>query len=104
MVYDLGFGGRGSMIASAGYDLPLGAKTALSCNLGAGWAVKDYDRGGPSLGTEANVKLTRQLYEGLTLTVRAAYLFLGNFYDGVAENGADPDNPWDARIILAYTF
>jgi hypothetical protein len=104
VVYDLGFGGRGSMIASAGYDLPLGDKTALSCNIGAGWAVEDYDRGGPALGTEANVKLTQQLYEGLTLTVRAAYLFLGNFYDGVAENGADPDNPWDARIVLAYTF
>jgi hypothetical protein len=104
VVYDLGFGGRGSMIASAGYDLPLGEKTALSCNLGAGWAVEDYGRGGPSLGTEANVKLSQQLSEGLTLTVRAAYLFLGNFYDGVVENGADPDDPWDARIILAYTF
>jgi len=104
VIYDLGFGGRGSMIASTGYDLPLGAKTALSCNLGAGWAVKDYDRGGPALGTEANVRLTQQVYESLTLTVRAAYLFLGNFYDGVAENGADPDNPWDARIVLAYTF
>ena len=50
------------------------------------------------------MKLTRQLYEGLTLTVRAAYLFLGDFYDGVAEGGADPDNPWDARVVLAYAF
>jgi hypothetical protein len=104
VIYELGFGGRGSMIASAGYDLPLGAKTALSGNLGAGWAVKDYDRQGAAIGTEANVKLTRQLYEGLTLTVRAAYLFLGDFYDGVAEGGANPDNPWDARVVLAYAF
>ena len=104
VIYDVGFAGRGSMIASAGYDLPLGPKTALSCNLGAGWAAKDAGRPGAALGTEANVKLTRQVYDALTLTVRAAYLFLGSFYDGAAANGADPDDPWDARIVLAYSF
>ena len=104
VVYDVAFGGRGSLIASAGYDLPLGAKTALSCNLGAGWAAEDQGRAGSLVGTEANVKLTQQIYEGLTLTVRGAYLFLGDFYDGVAEGGADPDNPWDARVVLAYSF
>jgi len=104
VVYDVGFGGRGSIIASAGYDLPLDAKTALSGNLGAGWAAKADGRDGAALGTEVTVKISRQIYEGLTLTARAAYLLLGSFYDGVAENGADPDNPWDARIILAYAF
>jgi hypothetical protein len=104
VIYDLGFGGRGSMIASAGYDLPLGAKTALSCNAGMGWAVEDFGRQGSTLGTEVNVKLTQQLYEGLTLTARVAYLFLGSFYDGVAAGGENPDDPYDARIVLAYTF
>jgi hypothetical protein len=50
------------------------------------------------------VKLDQQLYPGLTLTARVAYLFLGDFYDGVAENGDDPDDPWDARVVLAYSF
>lgn len=104
VVYDLAFGGRGSMIASAGYDLPLGGQTAVSGNLGAGWAGEDAGRAGSSLGTEINVRLTRQIHECLSLTVRAAYLFLGTFYDGAAENGEDPDNPWDARVILAYSF
>jgi hypothetical protein len=104
VVYDLAFGGRGSIIGSVGYDLPLGAKTGLSCNLGAGWAAEDEGREGALLGTEANVRLTHQVYEGLTLTLRAAYLSLGDFYDGVALNGADPDDPWDARVILAYSF
>jgi hypothetical protein len=104
VVYDVAFAGRGSMIASAGYDLPLGAKTAVSVNLGEGWAAKGYGHAGSALGTETNVKLTQQLYEGLTLTLRGAYLFLGKFYDGVAEGGATPDNPWDARIVLAYSF
>jgi hypothetical protein len=104
VIYDLAFGGRGSTIASAGYDLPLGEKTTVSCNLGAGWAVEDAGREGALIGTEANVRLDQQLYRGLTLTVRAAYLFLGDFYDGVAEGGADPDDPWDARVVVAYTF
>jgi hypothetical protein len=104
VVYDVAFGGRGSMIASAGYDLPRGKSTALSCNLGAGWAAEDFGREGGLLGTEANVKLDQQLYEGLTLTVRAAYLFLGDYYNGVAEGGADPDDPWDVRAVIAYSF
>lgn len=104
VIYDLAFGGRGAIIASTGYDLPLGEKTALSFNLGAGWAAEDYGHDGSLLGTEANVKLDQQLYPGLTLTARVAYLFLGDFYDGVAENGDDPDDPWDARVVLAYSF
>jgi len=104
VIYDLAFGGRGSMIASAGYDVPLCPKTTLSANVGLGWAVEDEGREGAGLGTETNLRLTHQVYEGLTLTARVAYLFLGSFYDGVAAGGADPKNPWDARIVLAYTY
>jgi hypothetical protein len=104
IVYDVNNGGLGVILLTTGYDMALGAKGTGSVNLGLAWANEAGGRDGKLMGTELNTELGYQVVEGLTATLRAAYCFLGDFYAGVAENGADPDNPWDVKLILAYSF
>lgn len=104
IVYMVGMQGQGVMLASAGYDLTFG-KLGCSANVGAAWVNEaPADRAGDMLATEVNAEVTYKIFDNLTGIVRGAYAVLGDYYDGVATGGDDPDNPYDMKAILAYSF
>jgi hypothetical protein len=53
------------------------------------------------LGTEINTEIGYKLYDNMTASVQAAYLFLGDFYK---VSGSTPDNPYTTKVMLNYTF
>jgi hypothetical protein len=109
VVFDLNNNGRGVIAVFAGYDLTLG-KFFANTNAGIGAVAKDNGNGnnggkgsGSSnvLGTEVNTEIGYKVYDNLTASVSAAYLFLGDFYNG---GGSTPDNPYSTKVMLNYTF
>lgn len=104
VVYDSGFLGQGSLIATLAYGIPVGEMTAVDCAVGAAWAAKTADGRDKMVGTEVDVKLTHEVRQGLTVVVRGAYAMLGAYFDNVAADGQTPENLFDARVILSYAF
>jgi hypothetical protein len=109
VVFDLNNNGRGIVTAFAGYDLPIG-KFFMNSNVGIGAVERDNGNAnnggvgaGPSnvLGTEINTEIGYKLYDNMTASVQAAYLFLGDFYK---VSGSTPDNPYTTKVMLNYTF
>jgi hypothetical protein len=109
VVFDLNNNGRGIVTAFAGYDLPIG-KFFMNSNVGIGAVERDNGNSnntgigsGPSnvLGTEINTEIGYKLYDNMTASVQAAYLFLGDFYK---VSGSTPDNPYTTKVMLNYTF
>ncbi len=104
IVYLPGMQAQGVMLVSAGYDMAFG-RLGCSANAGAAWVNEaPADRAGDMLATEINAEVNYKIYENLTGIIRGAYAILGDYYDGVAAGGDDPDNPYDLKAILAYTF
>ncbi|HJV65279.1 MAG TPA: histidine kinase [Geomonas sp.] len=109
VVFDLNNNGRGIVTAFAGYDLPIG-KFFANSNVGLGCIYTDnpnYNNGGIGsgsgniLGTEINTEVGYKLYDNMTASVAAAYMFLGDFYKTSA---GKPDNPYTTKVMLNYTF
>lgn len=97
-----------------GYDLPINAKLTTAYNAGFVAVAKDNNNKPVNnatgkrndsnyLGTEINAEATYTLMEGLSTSVRAAYVILGDYYNNVALNGT-PENPYDFKLIFKYTF
>jgi hypothetical protein len=103
-----------------GYDATLSPKLLVSANAGialtsennasrplvTGTALRNSSN---FLGTEVNVEAGYKLYDNLTASVQAAYVFLGDYYEGTASNGTaaspkDPMNPYTTRLVLSYVF
>lgn len=104
IVYDANNKNHGVMFLSAGYDIPLSSKLTCSTNLGLAWnAKKQAGESGKYLGTEINAEAAYKLNDNMTLSARAGYVFLGDFYDGYAANGT-PDNPYDIKLIAKIVF
>lgn len=106
--------GQGQMGVYVGYDLPVTPKLDTAFNVGvAGVAhsnnrkpinLVDGNRNASNfLGTEVNGEAVYKLLDGLTVSLRAGYVFLGGYYKDVALNGT-PDDPYDAKLIFKYTF
>jgi hypothetical protein len=110
--------GQGQMGVYVGYDLPVTPKLDTAFNVGvAGVAHSNsqkpviYANGSPTqnrnasnfLGTEINTEATYKLLEGMNVSFRAAYVFLGGYYKDVALNGT-PDDPYDVKLIFKYVF
>jgi hypothetical protein len=74
-----------------------------------GSAAAPRRNGSQFLGTEVNVETGYKLYDNLTASVQAAYVFLGDYYKGTASNSTalspkDPMDPYTARLVLSYAF
>lgn len=104
VLYDSGFDGQGSLVATLAYGIPVGELSAVDFALGAAWAARTADGRNRMLGTEADVKLTHEVHSGLSVVVRGAYAMLGGYFDGVAAGGATPEDLFDVRVILTYAF
>lgn len=96
---------RGVIAGFVGYDMPITSKFSASANAGFAAVAKDADnRKSNYLGTELNAQADYKLYDNLTATLRGAYVMLGDYYDGVALNGQDPQNPYMASFMMNYSF
>jgi len=93
-----------------GYELAAG-KLFGSANIGYAMADKKGAASSDSMGTEVNATIGYKLYDNLTASFNAAYLFIGDGYTkaGVAAarlpgGVADADNPYMTNIQLNYVF
>ena len=102
---------QGVVALTAGYDMPITAKLAGSANIGTAWVAKSNGNANQSttsdnghLGTEINGELNYNVYDNVSLGMRAAYVFLGDYYKNVASNGGTPDDLYAVRFRVNYTF
>jgi hypothetical protein len=106
---------QGVIFGSVGYDISFTDRLFAGVNAGFAAVAKENankpvnlqtgSRNGSNyLGTEANAEVGYQIYDNLTARLQFAYVWLGDYYKGVAKNGADPDNPYTSRIIMQYSF
>lgn len=96
---------RGVIAGFVGYEMPFTSKFSASANAGFAAVAKDADnRKSNYLGTELNAQADYKLYDNLTATLRGAYVVLGDYYQGVALNGQDPQNPYMASFMMNYSF
>lgn len=115
IIYTAGNAGQGQISGYIGYDLPINSRLSTAYN--AGFAAVAKDNGNKPLnrltgkanesnylGTEINAEVNYKLLENLNASVRVAYVFLGDYFNGVALNGETPVNPYDASLIFKYTF
>jgi hypothetical protein len=97
-----------------GYDLPINAKLTTAFNAGFVAVAKDnvnkpvnvgkgVKNDSNYLGTEINAEATYQILDGLSVSTRAAYAMLGDYYKDTATNGT-PENPYDFKLIFKYSF
>jgi hypothetical protein len=113
-----GANGQGQMGLYIGYDLPVTPKLDTAFNVGVAGVTHSTDskpviyvnrtattgrNGSNFLGAEVNAEATYKLLEGLSVSARAAYVFLGGYYKNVAVDGT-PVDPYDAKLIFKYTF
>lgn len=107
---------QGVVLGSIGYDLPLAKKLTGTANAGfaainrANSTIKPVNantsgaNGSNYLGTELNIGLEYKMFENLSVLPRFAYVFLGDYYKGVAAGGATPDNPYMASLVMNLSF
>lgn len=92
---------QGVIFGSVGYDYPFTSKISGSAN--AGFAAVAKDNGGVHesnyLGTEINGELNYSYSDSLNFSARAGYVFLGDYF-----KGNDYENPYDAKLIVKYSF
>jgi hypothetical protein len=103
-----------------GYDATITPKLLASANLGVALTSEknsarpiNKHTGGLNsdklLGTEINAEIGYKVYDNLTASVQAAYVFLGDYYKGTATNSSpasskDPMDPYTTRLVLSYVF
>jgi hypothetical protein len=110
VVKDLNNNAQGLIGGFLGYDLNIDRFFVYS-NLGFGAVAKDNGFGprphaSNFLGTELNTEVGYKLYENMTVSLIGAYMLLGDYFKGQALDvaGADPENPYTARLMINYTF
>lgn len=72
-------------------------------------ALEDSRKGdtphkGTYLGSEVCVRMGYLLGEHTDLSLNGAYAVLGDFYDGTASNGQNPDNPYETYVRINVKF
>ena len=101
---------QGVIAGFLGYDLPVTSRLSTTFNAGFASVAKENSSStldssnGKYLGTEVNASVDYKLHDNMTASVRGAYFVLGDYYDGVASGGKDPDNPYMGSLILNYVF
>ena len=109
VVKDLNNNAQGLIGGFLGYDLNID-KFFVYSNLGFGAIAKDNGFVAPHasnfLGTELNTEVGYKLYDNMTVSLLGAYMILGDYFKGQAVDvaGANPENPYTARVMINYTF
>lgn len=103
VVYDVNNHGEGVIMAAIGFDQPFSPTLTGSANVG--FAMVEDNQGALGtdpdedyVGTEVNVELVKKATDNVTLSARAAYLFIGDHYTG------NPDNPYAVQTMVSYKF
>jgi hypothetical protein len=110
LVFSANNNNQGVIGGYIGYDMPFTSKLSGSANAGfVAVAQRDEDKasdvsGSKYLGTEINAETSYKVMENVTATFRGAYVFLGDYYKGVAEDGRNPENPYDLKFIVKVAF
>lgn len=98
---------QGSVIAALGYDAAITPKFYVNTNVGFGLTAENNATrkvGSHFQGTEVNVETGYKVYDNLTASIQAAYVFLGPYYKDAIAVGTDPVDPYTARVALTYAF
>ena len=105
IVAESSFRDQGLIGASVGTDLAID-KFFANANVGVGFTAKKASNRNTFIGTEINGEVGYKLYDNLSAMVRAAYVVLGDYYNNKStlHPGTDPANPYEAQLVLAYTF
>lgn len=105
ILYNVGNNGKGQISGYIGYDLPVTEKLTTAFNAGFAAAAKSTaNRSSKYLGTEINAEANYKMFENLTTSVRAGYVFLGDYFKGATLDGKTPVDPYDVSLIVKYTF
>ncbi len=110
VVKDLNNNAQGLIGGFLGYDLTID-KFFVYSNLGFG-AVAEDNGFGPAphksnfLGTEINAEIGYKLKPNMSVSFVGAYMLLGDYFKGQAVDvaGADPENPYTARVMVNLAF
>ena len=110
---------QGLYLYSLGYDAKFG-KAYASANTGFAWTAKTNGQKPINLatgkqsgtnfqGAEINMETGYKMYDNLTASLQAGYVFLGGFYKnssayGTAANAKTPQDPYTVRTSLIYNF
>lgn len=104
---DLTVGGRGSWGLFAGYEGTMD-KVFYNANLGYMQTVEERGSEDGVIGTEVNAQVGYKLYDNLSVSAAAAYVFLGDGLSGsTAERfggATDADDPYLVNVQLSYVF
>jgi hypothetical protein len=126
---------QGMYLYTLGYDATITPKVYLNTNLGFLWAAKNNTsvkavdttalaspitlagetaaqhnaraRNASNFqGAELNVETGYKMYDNLTLSLQAAYVMLGGYYNNssVYQVGKDPQNPYSVRTSMIFNF
>ncbi|MCM0080256.1 hypothetical protein L4X63_01505 [Geomonas sp. Red32] len=115
IVFDANNKNQGVYFGSVGYDHPCTDKITASVNAGFAAIAKGNQYTSVNaktgsvnatsyLGTELNAEANYKFNDSVTFSARGGYVFLGGYYNSVAQNGETPDNPWDVKMLVNYTF
>lgn len=114
LIYNAGNKGQGQIGGYLGYDLPVNDRLTTAFNIGFAAVAKEnaakpvnLKKGVVNdsnyLGTEINAEANYILMDNLKVSFRAGYVMLGDYYKDTVSDGT-PANPYDAKLILKYTF
>jgi len=111
---------QGLYLLTMGYDAKLGSKAYFNTNLGFAWsartnAIKPINlatgrqNNTNFMGTEVNMETGYKMYDNLTFSLQAAYVFLGNYYKGTSCYGSAtaarfPQDPYTLRTSLIFNY
>jgi hypothetical protein len=121
---------QGMYLYSLGFDANITPKVYVNTNLGLLWAAHtnvlkpvDYavskmpgatvsgSRNASNfMGSELNVETGYKMYDNLTLSLQAAYVMLGGYYNNsslystTTKTPKDPQNPYTVRTSLIFNF
>jgi hypothetical protein len=107
IIYTTNNNGRGVILGTLGYDATITPKLYANANVGAGFNAenrKGDKNGSHYLGTEINAEVGYKMFDNLTASLQAAYVFLGPNFDKTATGNVDPVDPYTARVVLSYAF
>lgn len=98
-----------AMTADASYTPPSQPNLYFKGAIGYFSALEDSRIGvaarqGKNIGSEVCARVGYKLGEHTDLSLNGAYAMLGDFFDGTATAGQDPDNPYETYVMVDIKF
>lgn len=104
IVYNLNNANQGLIGGFLGYDIKID-KFFSNTNVGfAAVAANTSKNKSDFMGTEINTEIGFKPKTSLTTSIQAAYVILGDYFAKTGTGGANPDNPYTARLVVTYSF